>query len=216
MEAIDGYTYRAKRVTASPFDGITQGHYGLTYTTGSIAAGLTAASNIFLFKWTSQTTRCYIQSVRCTGLIASTAFAVGPIVLNLRVIRAWTGTPSGGATTAMTGNLGKLDVNFGSSDSPLILTSTTSALSVGTSTADAGFLGSILTHSSGGFSSATPIIGSLYMPDNTFFRADVASGQSPLIIGYQEGIAIQATVPGTGVWQAGFQVKWAERPLSHP
>lgn len=212
MQNIDGYTYRAQRVTASPFDGGTQGHYGLTFTTGSIAAGLAASSNILLFKWEQTRTDAYIYLVRCTGLQASTAFAAGSLTLNLRIIRGWTGTPSGGTQTSMTGNLGKLDVNFGSSDNPTIRTATTGALTVGTSTADSGFLGSIFSHTSGGTGSATPIIGNLYMPDPILYKADVASGMAPIKVGFQEGIAIQATVPATGVWQAAFQIVWAERP----
>jgi hypothetical protein len=68
----------------------------------------------------------------------------------------------------------------------------------------------ITSHSSGGVASATPIIGSIYLPTPQLYKCDLASGEHPITLIQNEGLIIRATVPATGVWVAGFTIKWME------
>jgi hypothetical protein len=111
----------------------------------------------------------------------------------------------------MTTNNAKMRTDMGTSVVGEIRVATTAALGAGTKTLDAALVGQLLGHSSGGFGSATPIIGSLYLPrDGQIFRARPEAGEHPILLEQNEGFVIRATVPATGVWNLGFQVHWAE------
>jgi hypothetical protein len=88
--------------------------------------------------------------------------------------------------------------------------STTAALTAGTKTIDSQPIGMITSHSSGGVGSATPIIGSIYLPTPQLYKCDLASGEHPITLVQNEGLIIRSTVPATGVWVAGFTIKWME------
>lgn len=209
----DGRVYLASRVVNFPIDGGTLGHYSAAATTGIMAAGLGADSDIMHFWWTSSIAKAVIYSIRCTGMYATTAFAAGPILLSASIARSWTGAGSGGTTVSVFTDRQKLDTSFGSSIVNVIRISTTAALGAGTKTTDPAPIGQLVSHSSGGVSSATPIIGSIYIPNNgMLFKAEVASGEAPITLNSLEGLVLKATVPGTGVWVAGFEIKWCEVP----
>lgn len=210
---LDGYSYRAQRVTLYPNDAGRLGQYVSAPSTGSIAAGLAAGSDIVQFRWSRIAEECVIHSIKVTGLRCTTAFAVGPIDISLYVARTWSADGSGGASFNGFGNRQKMDTRYATSLSSSFRVATTAALTNGTRALDFAPIGEIKTHSSGGTSSATPIIGNIHLPSTQLFYADVANGMSPLILGTAEGFVIQATVPGTGVWQMGIEVKWVERPV---
>ncbi len=213
MQAMDGYIYRAKRSVSYPLDGGPQGHYRLVTSTGSIAAGAASNSELLHFRWTSSAMHFVLLEFTVTGLRASTAFAAGDIDLGLWIARSWTAAGTGGTFPTMTGNNTKLDTSFGTTLMAGQRVATTAALGVGTKTLDSNPVGQILTHSSGGWNSATPIIGSIYLPTNVLFKASLGDSQSPIVLSNNEGLVVRATVPGTGVWQVGFNIVWAEVPL---
>ena len=209
----DGRSYKATRISAYPTDAGRLGHYQASVSTGSMAAGLAASSDILQFRWARVAEECAIYSVKVTGMRASTAFTAGPIDISLFTARSWTVDGSGGATISVFSNRQKLDTRFGASWAGQSRISTTAALTQGTRTLDTSPVGEIKTHSSAGPFAATPIIGSIHLPHNVLFYADIASGQSPLVLGNSEGIVVQASVPGTGVWVIGFEIKWIERQV---
>ena len=184
------------------------GHYTISVKTGAIGAG--ADSEIFHFRWTDTDDLAVIYEISLTGVYATTAFAVGGIDFKATVARAWTAVGSGGTALTMTGDQAALRTSMGTSLVGDARVATTAALTAGTKTLDTQDLGRITTHSSGGWSAATPIIGSIYLPKTVLFKADVASGEYPLILKEEEGFVVRATVPATGVWLAGILVKWAE------
>jgi hypothetical protein len=92
-----------------------------------------------------------------------------------------------------------------------IRVATTAALTAGTKVLDTYDMGWIETHSSGGVGSATPIIGSIYLPTLRLF--DAGAGEHPLVLTANEGFVIRATVPATGVWNLGIEVSWSEPEL---
>lgn len=188
------------------------GEFAIAETTGAIGAGAAADSPIFYARNTSTTNLAVIKEISVDGLYATTAFAAGGIAIEAFVARSFTaenGAPGGTALT-ISGNNQNLRTSMAAVGLGVIRIASTAALAAPTWTLDAQPIGRIHTHSSGGVGSATPIIGSIYMPKTELFRA--APGEHPIVLAQDEGIAILATVPGTGVWLAGIRLKWAEVP----
>lgn len=186
-------------------------HYSLSAETGSITAGA-ATKLIWYCRWTSSTSVALIRKVELEGVIATTAFAVGQVLYQLSVARAFTaenGTPGGTALT-ITGPNQRLSSPYASTGFGVVRISTTAVLGAPTWTLDSNPVSTINSHSSAGVNAATPIIGNQYIADGQLFNADIAGGESPIVLHQNEGLAIQVTVPATGVWIAGVNMKWAE------
>lgn len=209
---IDGSIFRALRTTSRPTDYGVLGHYQVAPLSGAVAAGLAANSEILQFRWTDATRFGVLLGLRLTGVRATTAFVAGVIDFTATIARAWTAAGTGGTTLSLLGNAGKMRTSMGSAIVGEIRVITTAALGAGTKTLDAVEIGRITTHSSGGVGSATPIIGSIFLPIYDLLSADAAGGQHPLVLAQNEGVVVRATVPGTGVWNVGFQIIWAEVP----
>jgi len=207
---VDGTTFRALRVTSRPADYGTLGFYQAAPLSGAIAAGLGANAEIFQIRWTDATRFCVLQLIALNGMRATTAFAAGGIDFTLTIARGWTAPGTGGATVTLTGNNQKLRTSMGTSLMGEIRVITTAGLGAGTKTLDAEAIGRITTHSSGGVGSATPIIGSIYLPVYELFGWDAGEGMHPIVLATNEGVALRATVPATGVWNIGFRLKWSE------
>src|SRR3990172_876696 len=187
------------------------GHYQFAGATGNIAAGAAANSEVFQFRWSDATRFALILKVSLVGMRTITAFAVGVIDLKMTRSTAWTVNGTGGTPLTLTDpQLQLRPPTMGPTLAGDIRIATTAALGAGTKTLDTHDMGSITTHSSGGVGSATPIIGSIYLPTYDFLGAGVADGEHPLVLSQNEGFSIRATVPATGVWNLGVLVKWAE------
>ena len=189
-------------------------YYAVAVQTGAIAAGAGANSEVLQFRWDNANYRAAITEVSVTGMIATTAFAVGAITLKMTESRAFTADGSGGTALVFGGdsNVDNAALRTTMADSRVddFRIATTAALTAGTQALEANDIGQITTHSSGGTGAATPIIGSIYLPTNTLFAADQVKGQYPLVLAADEGFVVRATVPGTGVWILGLLVRWAE------
>lgn len=188
------------------------GHYAIAETTGAIGAGASADSPIFYARNTHASNLAVIYELSIDGIYATTAFAAGGLAIEAFVARSFTAeneTPGGTALT-ISGNNANLRTTMGAVSLGVIRIASTAALAAPTWTLDAQPIGRIHGHSSGGTGSATPIIGAIHLPRNELFK--VAPGEHPLVLAQNEGIAILATVPGTGVWVAGIRMKWAEVP----
>ena len=192
----------------SPFSAL--GRYVVDVATGAIGAGMAANGQLFQFRWTEDSNLAVIQEISITGMRATTAFAVGTIDIKATVARAFTASGSGGTALTLTTEEAALRTNMGTSLVGDARVATTAALTVGTNTLDTQDLGRITTHSSGGVGAATPIIGSIYLPITTLFKADLSAGEYPLVLADNEGFVVRADVPATGVWNLGIRVKWAE------
>lgn len=195
---------------AKPQDAGSLGHYQVSVQTGAIAAAMAANGELFQFRWTDATRLALIHSIEINGAYASTAFAAGAITFKATIARSWSASGTGGTALTLTGDQAQLRTSFGASLVGDCRVATTAALGAGTKTLDTQDVGLITTHSSAGWNSATPIIGSLYLPTTKLFSADIASGEHPIVLAQNEGIVVRATVPGTGVWSAGITVKWSE------
>lgn len=192
----------------------TLGHYSFSGATGAIAAAMSADGELFHFRWTNTTSVAVVSQIFVTGMRATTAFAVGAIDLKATVARSWTVVGSGGTALTLTTNNQKLRTStMGASLVGDARIATTAALGAGTKTLDVQDIGSIAAHSSGGVGSATPIIGAIYLPTMELFRARVEAGEHPLVLATNEGFVVRGTVPGTGVWNLGIGLHWAEVSL---
>jgi hypothetical protein len=80
--------------------------------------------------------------------------------------------------------------------------SATAALTAGTHTLDAFPIGQE-TWSIG------TVVNVIYKNRTILFGEDVGTTY-PLILGTNEGFIVRATVPATGTWQFGLNVRWAE------
>lgn len=190
--------------------------YTLDVTTGNIAAGAAANSEVFQFRWTSTTKYAVVREISISGMRASTAFAAGNIDIKATVARSFSASGSGGTALTLTSNNNKLRTSQASTLVGDARVSTTAALTPGTETLDSQDLGQIVTHSSGGTGAATPIIGSIYLPRTDLFKPSVANGDYPLVLAANEGFVVRCTVPGTGVWNLGVRVVWTEQTEFRP
>lgn len=186
-------------------------HYSISAETGAIAAGA-ATKLIWYCWWTSTTKIALVRKVELEGVIATTAFAVGQVLYQLNIARAFTaenGTP-GGTSLTITGANQRLATPYAATGFGAIRIATTAPLGAPTWTLDSNAVATINAHSSAGKFAATPIIGAQDINDGQLFNADIAGGESPIVLHANEGLAIQVTVPATGVWTAGINMKWAE------
>lgn len=208
---VDGTTFRALRVTQRPIDHGALGAYKLATSTGSMAAGLAADSEILQFRWTDATRFAVITRFTLDGMWASTAFVAGQIRIVATIARSFTAAGTGGATATLTGNNLKMRTTMGTSLVSEIRVASTAALGAGTKTLDAQSIGQVQTHSAA-FGIATPVVGVVgpalgpYVDLVTYG----AAGSHPIVLAQNEGLIIRATVPGTGVWTLGMGIEWTE------
>lgn len=186
--------------------------YQISSKTGSVAAG--AATKLIFYARNASTSKlAHILHLKMNGVIATTAFAAGQVLYEAFIARGFSaenGTPGGTALT-ITGENARLKTSFDTTALSVVRIASTAALAAPTWTLDAQPFGQLNSHSSAGVNAATPIIGSQYLPnDGELFKADIANGDWPIVLGANEGVAIQVTVPATGVWIAGVTMKWAE------
>jgi hypothetical protein len=145
-----------------------------------------------------------------TATTATLSLTVGgSAVASTASTGAFTGCTST-LSSLLAGNGAKLRSTFAASAAPVIVTAGTAVLSAGTKLLDTIDTSWLVGHTSAGPGAATPIIGSSYLPTTTLFKADVSSGEYPILFRQDEGFAIRVSCPGTGVWSIGFVIHWAE------
>jgi hypothetical protein len=198
---VDGTGMRALRVTPRPVDPGALGAYRASMITGAMAAGLAANAEVFQFRWTDATRLCVITKVQFDGLGSIVAFAAGFAAFRGIVARSFTASGTGGTAATLTGNNLKQRTSHGTTLAGDIRIASTAALGAGTKTLDAQAFGAVVNGLS-----ATAGIG---ISEGAIFDAN-AGGGYPLVLAQNEGFAVQATVPATGTWTAGFTVEWTE------
>lgn len=190
---------------ASPrdYDGRT---YSIGLTTGTIAAGLAAASEILQFRHVdaTNTRKIRVLEVALTVAHVATAFTAGDATFDMTIARGWGTAGTGGGTATLTGNNGKYRTSQNTNILGVagqIRVATTAALGAGSKTLDAQAFGNVIAP----ISTAVNV----YMVDPTYLYVD-AEHRPPLILAHEEGFVIRATVPATGTWRANVNLVWAE------
>lgn len=201
---VDGTTFRALRVTLRPTDFGSLGEYQISLLSGTMAAGLTANSEILQARWTDATRLCVIKKLILDGMAGSaTAFTAGFAKIDAMIARSWTADGSGGTAATITGNNNKLRTSHGTTLFGAIRAASTGALTAGTKTLDTQAFGQVA------FSIGTGV--SVIYAGRTALFGDVAEGTShPIILAQNEGIVSRASVPATGTWQFGLTLGWSE------
>jgi hypothetical protein len=197
---------RAVRTTPRPIDIGSLGSYSVGMTSGVMAAGLAANSEIFQFHWSNSANLALIRRVTISGGNAGTAFAAGVAIFGMRAARAFTAVGSGGTTATLAGNDQKRRTSFGTTlltSAADIRIASTAALGTGTKTLDNNDLGSA---TAGVLATA----GTTVVPVPTDLYAPNFSGEWPLVLAQNEGFVIRATVPATGTWTFSVTVEWTE------
>jgi len=207
---VGAFAAKGVHTVNKPQDYGSLGHYQVAAATGVMAAGLAANAPIFSARWGDATRFALIQKLSITGLRTTLAFAVGVITLEAFIARAFTVSDSSGTAITLTGDNQNMRTSMGASLFTDMRIASTATLTAGTRTLDTQAVGMIVTHSSAGTGGATPIIGSQFLPITDLFECDVTDGEHPIVLAQNEGIIVRATVPATGTWNIGIQMKWAE------
>lgn len=208
---VGGTTFRGLHVHCKPAEYGSLGHYQAALQTGAIGAGMATDGELLQMRWVDATRLFVLQKMTVNGMRATTAFVAGSIDWKITRVTGWSADGTGGNAVTITGQELRQRTSMGLTlFSTGFRIATTAALGAGTKTLNTNNHGLITTHSSAGISGATPIIGSNFLPIFDLFEQDAADGECPMIQVQNEGIVVRATVPGTGVWNAGFTAKWAE------
>jgi hypothetical protein len=204
---VDGTVYRAVRVTTRPTDYGLLGQYRISMQSGTMAAGLAAFATIFYCRWVVAPQLCLIFGVSMDGVAGTTtAFSAGYGFHGLQALRSFTVDGSGGNLATLTGNNQKMRASMPSSLMGTIRWSSTGALATGTSTQDPQGFGHIWypigTAASVNYVSQTELYGSISLEDG--------GNPAPIVLAQNEGISVNAAMPGTGTWQFGLTMAWSE------
>jgi hypothetical protein len=208
---------------AKPQDYGALGHYAMVLQTGTIAAGMAALGELVQMRWVDATRFCLIQEIQVLEFRVTTAFTAGRFLFDACIARSWSADGTGGNQVTVTGDQGQLRTNMGASlFSTGFRLATTAALGAGTKTLDTNPFGATFGNV-GAVGAKTIIPQSMVVttaeaaagPGVVLWKCDIASGEHPIVLASNggstsDGIAIRATVPATGTWQASFLVKWAE------
>jgi hypothetical protein len=204
---VDGTTYRALRVTIRPVDYGALGQYRISMLSGTMAAGLAAAAEIFQARWTQASNLAIIWGVSLDGLSGSaTVFTAGFAAISLTVARAWSGDGSGGSAATLTGNNQKLRTSMATTSMSAIRISSTAALGVGTKTLDGQALG----QTSFCIATAASVIYQNMLGLYGASSLENGGNPAPIVLAQNEGVVVRATVPATGTWQFGITMAWSE------
>lgn len=180
------------------------GAYQISAVTGIIAAGLSAASEIFQFRWAPTTSGliAVVDSIIVSAAATGTAFAAGLGQINLMTCTGYTAAGSGGDAVTLTTANGKRRTAHAVTQATARV-ATTAALTAGTQT-------QLPTPLAGVTIGCPAVAGQQILPPFDFLYRGGA--RYPLVLANEEGFQIEATVPGTGTWTASIQVAWSEVP----
>lgn len=197
------------QVTPRPRDVVTSGCgvYSLAVTTGEVAAGISAASEIAQFRWVPTTSGkvARVHKVTIGAASRGTGFTAGEALVSLKMARSFSAAGTGGGTATLTTNNGKLRTAMGTTELSSLRIATTAALGAGTKTFDAQPLKELVA----GVSNATftQFIGA---GGNHAVLFEAGPASEPITLATSEGFSVLVTVPATGVWKASLCIEWSE------
>lgn len=204
-------SWQACRVSVRPTDftsvsGILGGHYSIGAQTGTMAAGIASAAQVFQVRWADPVKLFILKklTVQCATLTAFAALAVGA-PLELIIGHGSTANGSGGTALAPNSISNRMRQNMGSTGfvtSGEIRIATTAALTAAT----------------GQTLEAAAIAECLGAPNPTLTRTEIMplfeqrdSGAHPLILNAGDTLAVRTINPAaTGTWVACFTMEWIE------
>jgi hypothetical protein len=206
---VDGTTFRAMRFTPRPVDHGSLGAYSVSSTSGTMAAALSANSEIFQFRWPDATNLALIHRVQFSAGANVAATAAGLFSVRMTAARSWTAAGSGGTRLTMTGNNAKLRTSMGTSLVNDIGISTTAALTAGTKTLDTQDISTVSTGIITGAITVAPTfeifpLSDLFDSSENLFH--------PIVLAQNEGFVLRigAAAPASMTWHFSVNVVWQE------
>jgi hypothetical protein len=213
---------RALKIREHPMDVL--GSYQIEAISGSMAAGLAAASPIFSCRWGDATKLMLLRRVALDARILGTAFAAGPTLFDFIMARSFTVADSAGTSILPVTNSQKRRTSFGTTLISDLRISSTATLTAGTRTLDGSAMMNLRGHVtatavaaplvSAGQGAGTAAIVGANVSTYTAIPMDLISpnfgGEWPIILAQNEGFIIRATVPATGVWDFSVTMEWSE------
>lgn len=198
-------TSLAARVVQRP-DSADVGHFGVSLASGTMAAGLGAAAEVFQFRLDTSSYVVAVRRVRIWAGNLGTAFTAGFFRFELVPARSWTADGSGGTAAVVTGNIGKKRTSMTTMANITARISSTAALTAGTKTLDTAS-GQGLCSVGGGIPN---VAGTSFLSPGVDLLSTGDGAGHPLLLDDQEGFVIRATVPATGTWTFGVDVDFAQ------
>lgn len=217
----------AGRIQTRAIDVGALGAYRVSANTGTMAAGLAAAAEVFQFRWGDATRTCVVTKVALLATHVATAFTAGAFTFDMIKSTAFTVNGTGGTALVPFGvaKTGALRTTFGATLVTDMRIATTAALTAGTKTLDTGPMAQakgwipptginylIFPAMSGLLTAAPAVTGTAAMGavPADLFKPDLADGEWPLALVQNEGFSIRATVPATGTWALTVELSWLE------
>ena len=194
--------HRAMRTTARPPDVGSLGAYQIDTVTGTMAAGLSAASPVYSYRWGSANV-ALIRRVAVAMSSLGTGFTAGVGLFEMLAARSFTASDTGGTGIVPTGNSQKKRTSFGTTVVTDLRQSSTATLTAGTRTLDSQPVAAIM------FAVSTATNTVMLQTTNIWSQLD-GSVEWPLVLAQNEGFILRATVPATGTWQMRVAVEWTE------
>jgi hypothetical protein len=213
---------RALKVRVHPTDCL--GSYQIEAISGTMAAGLGAASPIFSCRWGDATRFMLLRRIALDARILGTAFTAGATLFDFIVARSFTASDSGGTSILPTGNSQKRRTSFGTTLITDLRISSTATLTAGTRTLDGSAMMNLRGHVSAtatnaplvsaGQGAGTAAVVGAAVSTYTAIPQDLFTpnwgGEWPLVLAQNEGFIIRATVPATGTWDFSVTMEWSE------
>ena len=198
-------TYNAARISSRPLDVGVGGHYSINAQTGTMAAGIASAAQVFQVRYAGSGIMVLKQlTVQCATLTGFAATALGA-PLQLFLGHGSTANGSGGTALAPTSSSNKARSSFAST-----AFATTGEIRIATTGA--------LTAATGQALEAAAIGGCMGAPNITLVQSAVmtlsaiADGEDhPVLLNSGDTLAVCTLNPAaTGTWVATFTMDWAE------
>jgi hypothetical protein len=212
-----GPTHKALAVQSRPLDygigGAAKGQYKISVVTGTLAAALAAAAQVFQFKWIAAGSDLAVIHKLKTRFLPLTPFTAATLTdhtsFDAFVCRPF-GAGGGGTTLTLTGNNAKMRTNMATSQAQINV-STTAALTAATGMDTQPFDQSIRKGNRVNPAAATEEV---IMPtiDGMQFEPDMMDGDHPLVLAPGEGLVIRnRTVwPAAGTGILLIELRWSE------
>lgn len=198
-------TTLAMRGTLRPDDPTGYGVYSVAGNSGLMAAGLTAASNIWAFRW-GAVGYALVKRITFSAANDATAFTAGIVQFNLFNARGFTASFTGGTSLIPAANMNELRTSLATSLVTDIRIATTAALTVPSPLPglDNDPVASLIC-------GVPATAGSIMIPPTPFF--DQRPGEHPFVLAQNEGFVIQSggiAIAATGTWKFSVKIEWCE------
>jgi len=207
-----GMVWTPFHTVAGPLPVGAGGAFRASATSGTMAAGLAGASEIFQFRYVTAASRVALIhgiSISAGANLAATAAAL--VAFKATFARGWTVAGSGGTRLTLTGDNAALRTSHATSEVSDAGICTTAALTAGTKTLDSQDFGAVAFGIGTGALTTTPNF--TLVPKTNLFGDFVGGLAWPIALANQEGFVIRTGVnafPATMTWSFSVDVAWSE------